>query len=118
MVNKMTTQSRPTIFQRTRRVLGRGYELITIQELKIANALQNKMPGGYILTRILGLLFKLALVVFLIFIGSWIIFGILAVWAFFAADLSTEQQEKERREQEESYGTYEHRIKYPSMYDD
>lgn len=126
MVNKMTIQSKPTIFQRTRRVLGRGYELITIQELKIANALQNKIPCGYILTRILGLLFKLALVVFLIFIGSWIIFGILIVFGFFMID-SNKTRERLKTENDmdfgsnqydyETPGTLEHIAANPDLYD-
>ncbi|MFD1260391.1 MULTISPECIES: hypothetical protein [Entomomonas] len=109
----MTTQTRPTIFQRTRRVLGRGYELITIQELKIARALQNKIPCGYILTRILGLLFKLALIVFLVFIGSWILFGVLAIMAFWFSDSKTSQQILE-----ETIGSSEHHHKYPWRYDE
>ncbi|UYZ83049.1 DUF3742 family protein [Entomomonas sp. E2T0] len=113
----MITQAKGTLLQRTRRMLGRGYQLLTIQEIKLANALQRKFSFGYPLVRILGFIVKLALVAVLLFLFAWLLVIVLAIVAFFVADFSKERQEKERKAREETYGTIEHMTKYPTMYD-
>lgn len=113
----MTTQTNGTLLQKSRRMLGRGYELFTIQEIKLAQKLQKKFSFGYALGRVLGFMTKLLIAVILFFVLGWVLLFALAALGFFVADFSKERQAKERKAREESYGTIEHMTKYPSMYD-
>lgn len=102
------TQKGREIWQKTRRMLGRGYQLFTIQEIKLAQALQRKFALGYPLVRIVAFFVKLVLALALLFIVGWLIVGILAVVAFFVAD--TKNNEKEP-----VYGTDRYETKYPGQ---
>lgn len=110
----MTTQAKGTLIQRTCRLLGRGYTLFTIQEIKLAQTLQRKFSFGYLLVRTLGFFTKVFIAFALVFILSWFIFIALAVFAFFVPHLTKTSQEV----LEETIGSMEHRNKNPWQYDD
>lgn len=76
----MTTQAKGTLLQKSRRMLSRGYELFTIQEIKLAQKLQRKFSFGYVLGRVLGVITKLLIAVVLFFVLGWLlIFAFLAI---------------------------------------
>lgn len=106
----MTIQAKGTLLQRTRRMLGRGYQLLTIQEIKLANALQRKFSFGYSLVRILGFIVKLALAAVLLFLFAWLLVLILAILAIFNSNVS-----KDDKSDEPIYGTDRYETKYPGQ---
>lgn len=79
----MTTQAKGTLLQKSRRMLGRGYELFTIQEIKLAQKLQKKFSFGYVLGRVLGFMVKLLIAVILFFVLGWVLLFALAALGFF-----------------------------------
>lgn len=92
----MTIQAKGTLLlQKTRRMLGRGYQLLTIQEIKLANALQRKFSFGYPLVRILGFIVKLALAVALFFLLSWLLLIVFAIFAFLNVNHEAKETEIE-----------------------
>lgn len=110
----MTTQAKGTLLQKSRRMLGRGYELFTIQEIKLAQKLQKKFSFGYVLARVLGFMVKLLIAVILFFVLGWVLLFALAALGFFASKNKLSSHEI----LEETIGSSEHFVKYPWRYDE
>lgn len=90
----MTTQAKGTLLQRTRRVLSRAFELWSIQETKLFNAVRGKPAWAYLLARIAALIVKLALIVFLFFIAIWLIAALFLIFALLGTSFSDNKQTK------------------------
>lgn len=110
----MTTQTNGTLLQKSRRVLGRGYELFTIQEIKLAQKLQKKFSFGYALGRVLGFITKLLIAVILFFVLGWFLIFALAALGFFVS----KNKQSSYEILEETIGSSEHRNKYPWRYNE
>jgi len=105
----MTTQAKGTLLQRTRRVLSRAFELWSIQETKLFNAAKRKSSWVYPLARVVALIIKLALIVFLIFIATWLIAALFLIFAFLGSKSSP------TKEDDVIYGTDRYETKYPGQ---
>lgn len=90
----MTTQAKGTFLQRTRRVLSRAFELWSIQETKLVNAVKRKSAWAYPLVRLAALIIKLALIVFLVFIATWLIAALFLIFALLGTSSSDNKQTK------------------------
>lgn len=105
----MTTQAKGTLLQRTRRVLSRAFELWSIQETKLFNAVKGKPAWAYLLVRMAALIVKLALIVFLVFIATWLIAALFLIFAFLGSKSSP------TKEDDIIYGTDRYETKYPGQ---
>lgn len=121
----MTTQAKGTLLQKSRRMLGRGYELFTIQEIKLAQKLQKKFSFGYALGRVLGFMTKLLIAVILFFVLGWVLLFALAALGFFATNSKSSFKSAEDTDEGfcsnqydyETPGTSEHISANPDLYD-
>lgn len=87
------------LWQKTRQMLGRGYNSLTAKELQLASFLQQKIPAGYEITRLVFLFIKVAIGIFLtlffLWVVSWILLIIFIVFAFLNTKHSIEEDEAE-----------------------
>lgn len=103
------------IWRKTKSLLGRGYNWLTAQELKIARYFQHKIPAGFEITRIVFLLIKIALGLFILFTALWLLVGIFLIMAFI---ISSNDPKTSQEILEETPGSSEHKNKYPWEYDE